>query len=470
MSTRKQKNHQPSTKKLGKSKRTIEVYNKSWEKYWATRLDKKSIRRDKRTAAQRDYARVIHSSAFRRLQAKTQVLGLGDSDFYRTRLTHSLEVCQIGEGITRSLKRRFHRSRAFSEVLPESEQIRAICLAHDLGHPPFGHGGEQVLNKIMKDCGGFEGNGQSLRIMASLPSYHEEYGMNLSRRTLLGVIKYPATYNETRNLDAYPNGDPANFLASDFGPPKCYYDEEKWVVDWITEELKEDWDIIREATYEGPRKHKTTNYMSLDAKILEIADDIAYGIHDLEDAISIRFIRRSVFEEKEIKKDLMSCLHFNNSQYRNFLNSLFSENSFEQKEVIGGLVSMCVRGVKLDSIEYLGLTHPIFYVQAVLSKRYEDLLDILKDVVFHNVIKTPRVQQLEYKGKMIVEKLFDAFEADPENLLPKEQFMRYNDPNRKTSRKRVICDYVAGMTDDYAIRRYQQMFIPDLGSVFDHLG
>ena len=470
MTTRRQTSHQSSTKKPRNSTGKILVYGTKWKSYWADRCDRKSIRKDKRSAAQRDYARVIHSSAFRRLQAKTQVLGLGDSDFYRTRLTHSLEVCQIGEGIARSLRRRYSHRDEFREIIPESEQIRAICLAHDLGHPPFGHGGEQALNKIMKDSGGFEGNGQSLRIMASLPSYHEKYGMNLSRRTLLGVIKYPATYSEVYNVDAYPNGNPDEFPASEFKPPKCYYDEEKWVVNWITEGLKKDWDIVRRVTDKGSEKHKKTEYMSLDAKILEIADDIAYGIHDIEDAISIRFIRRPVLENAKIKKELMLCLNYNASQYRGFLNSLFSENSFKQKEAIGRLVGMCVRGVKLKSIESLGLTHPIFYVQAVLDRRYRILLDILRDVVFENVIKTPRVQQLEYKGKMIVEKLFYAFEADPKNLLPKEQFMRYKDPNRKTSRKRVICDYVAGMTDDYAIRRYQQMYIPDLGSVFDHLG
>lgn len=451
-------------------KHKITIYSKRWRDYWEDRLDNTSIREDKRSSAQRDYARVIHSSAFRRLQAKTQVLGLGDSDFYRTRLTHSLEVCQIGEGITRSLRRRYNSSREFREILPKSEQIRAICLAHDLGHPPFGHGGEQVLNKIMKDHGGFEGNGQSLRIMTHLPSYHYRYGMNLSRRTLLGVIKYPATYKEACNFEAYPNEDISKISASDFRPPKCYYDEEKSVVNWITQDLEEDWEIVKMVFNEDPNKHGETKYMSLDARILEIADDIAYGVHDLEDAISVKFIRRPVLASSKIRNAMMDCLGYNSSEYGKFLNLLFSDHSYKQKEAIGRLVGLCVRGVKLKRIEHLDLIHPIFYVKAELSVKCRELLSILNKVVREHVIKTARVQQLEYKGKMIVEKLFDALDANPSNLLPVDQRKRYYRRKCGYYRKRVICDYVSGMTDHYAIRRYQQMFIPDLGSVFDHLG
>lgn len=470
MNSRRSTRIQASPLRSRTRKRKIGVYDKRWNNYWQDRLDNTSIRRDNRSSAQRDYARVIHSSAFRRLQAKTQVLGLGDSDFYRTRLTHSLEVCQIGEGITRSLHRRYHSRKEFREILPRSEQIRAICLAHDLGHPPFGHGGEQVLNKIMKDDGGFEGNGQSLRIMTHLPSYHNRYGMNLSRRTLLGVIKYPATYSEICNADAYPNGDKSKFPASEFRPPKCYYDEEKCVVDWITQDLEDDWEIVKTVFNEEPKKHGETKYMSLDARILEIADDIAYGVHDLEDAISLKFIRRPILAGGKVGNALRQCLGYNSSEYGKFLNLLFSNHSFKQKEAIGYLVGLCVRSVKLKKIESLDLIHPIFYVQAKLNRECTELLDILNKVVRENVINTARVQQLEYRGKMIVEKLFDAFDADPSNLLPEDQRKRYYKRKCSSYRKRVICDYVSGMTDDYAIRRYQQMFIPDLGSVFDHLG
>ena len=135
----------------------------------------------------RDRARIIHSAFFRRLQNKTQVLGLGESDFYRTRLTHSVEVAQVASGIVETLKKSSKDAEQI-ELLPSLELIEAIALAHDIGHPPFGHGGEVALNYSMRGHGGFEGNGQTLRICTKLGEYSDTNGLNLTRRTLLGVL------------------------------------------------------------------------------------------------------------------------------------------------------------------------------------------------------------------------------------------------------------------------------------------
>lgn len=134
---------------------------------------------DVRTDWDKDYARLIHSAAFRRLQSKTQVLGLGESDFYRTRLTHSMEVAQIGVGIVHWLKDKHARNGQpeIVNALPEDALISSICLAHDIGHPPFGHGGEVALNVCMREFGGFEGNGQTLRILSRLDKCTKEHGL-----------------------------------------------------------------------------------------------------------------------------------------------------------------------------------------------------------------------------------------------------------------------------------------------------
>ena len=174
--------------------------------YWEERITGGATK-DGQSAYERDYARVVHSAAFRRLQAKTQVLGVGDSDFYRTRLTHSMEVSQIGEGIARRLLGSADKDSDAAKILPDPILIRTICLAHDLGHPPFGHGGEIALNRCMIDHGGFEGNGQTLRIMALIEPYTEKHGMNLSRRSLLGVLKYPAPYSAVVNEKQYEGAD-----------------------------------------------------------------------------------------------------------------------------------------------------------------------------------------------------------------------------------------------------------------------
>ncbi len=153
---------------------------------------------DQRSPWQRDKARILHSAAFRRLQAKTQIMGVGQNDFYRTRLTHSLEAAQIGSALTAQLRKQLAFQESFQgdstellALLPEDSLIEALCLAHDIGHPPFGHGGEAALDLCMATQGGFEGNGQTLRIVGKLEPYTAEGGMNLTRRTLLGLLKYP---------------------------------------------------------------------------------------------------------------------------------------------------------------------------------------------------------------------------------------------------------------------------------------
>ena len=154
------------------------------------------IRRDDhRSAYERDRARILHSGAFRRLQAKTQVHGNSFDDFHRTRLTHSLEAAQLGTGIVAQLKK---KQPEFKDLLPSDSLIDSLCLAHDIGHPPYGHGGEVALNYMMREHGGFEGNAQTFRIVTKLEPYTEQFGMNLARRTLLGLIKYPAMISQTR--------------------------------------------------------------------------------------------------------------------------------------------------------------------------------------------------------------------------------------------------------------------------------
>ena len=212
--------------------------NKPNDKYWQNRRcgqpDKKGCL--SRTPWDHDYGRVVHSASFRRLQVKTQIFGVGENDFYRTRLTHSLETSQIGEGIRNKLCRKLRCNEIDNKKyrirwLPDSFLIRTVCLAHDLGHPPFGHGDEVALNRCMLDHGGFESNGQALRIVTRLEKYTDNYGLNLTRRAVLGLIKYPAPYRSVNNSNFYPSTstyllDKPVFNSAEFKPPKCYLNEE----------------------------------------------------------------------------------------------------------------------------------------------------------------------------------------------------------------------------------------------------
>jgi len=189
---------------------------------------------DVRNAYERDRARIIHSSAFRRLQGKTQVMGVGEGDFHRTRLTHSLEVSQIGTGILAFLKRRHLDDSSISMWLPEPALIDSACYAHDLGHPPYGHGGERALNEAMIGFGGFEGNAQTLRILVKLEKYKKYQGINPTRRTILSVLKYPTPYSGYNEKTYQEKGH----------PPKCYYDTEQEIIDWTLESSANRWNQL----------------------------------------------------------------------------------------------------------------------------------------------------------------------------------------------------------------------------------
>jgi dGTPase len=230
-------------------------------RFWEQEFPRPS---DDRDEYQRDKARIVHSAGFRRLQAKTQVMGVGEGDFHRTRLTHSLEVGQIGEAILTAVIHVLPETSELRRWLPTRDLIVGACYAHDLGHPPFGHGGERALHQKMVDHGGFEGNAQTLRILTRLEKYRRLQGINPTRRLLLAVLKYPIPYS---SFDAEQRQRK---------PPKCYYDNESDIVRWVLEAPFEAGEINKfttERDESGKPKH-----CSLDCSIMECADDIAYGV------------------------------------------------------------------------------------------------------------------------------------------------------------------------------------------------
>ncbi|MDO9286555.1 MAG: dNTP triphosphohydrolase [Aquabacterium sp.] len=222
---------------------------------WEARITDLGGDQSDRDNYSRDRARIIHSAFFRRLQRKTQVLGLGESDFYRTRLTHTIEVAQVASGIVDQLLRSTAPEN-HKVSLPSSALIEAIALAHDIGHPPFGHGGEAALNFSMHASGGFEGNAQTLRICTKLGEYSESCGLNLTRRTLLGLLKYPAPYSAVVNSTIYqPSKAPLNI--DSFKPPKCVFDCEADSLDFIFQPISAERAIFQTAS-EVQGKHKKT--------------------------------------------------------------------------------------------------------------------------------------------------------------------------------------------------------------------
>jgi dGTPase len=411
----------------------------------------------------RDRARIIHSAFFRRLQGKTQVLGLGESDFYRTRLTHSIEVAQIASGIVEYLQ---HRAEfeTYREFLPSPTLIEAVALAHDIGHPPFGHGGEVALNYCMRNEGGFEGNAQTLRICSKLGEHSETDGLNLTRRALLGILKYPVTYASAVSPDIYREAlAPINI--DSFKPPKCVFDCDLDSLDFILEPLVTEDRKEFQSTKAIAGKHNKPKYKAFDTSILELADDIAYGVHDLEDAIALGLAteRSWIAEVVNVISDPLGGYPLR-GEIQNLTNCLFSGSNKTRKKAISYLVGYFIRNCSIE--KPYKFSHDLFNLQAKLTDSATRELSILQAFVVKHVVKIAEVQTLEYKGQQMIVRLFDAIANNPSRLLPRKYAEDYSASGKNL---RVICDYLAGTTDDYATRLYHKIFTPSTGSIFDRL-
>jgi dGTPase len=430
---------------------------------------------DARDAAAIDYGRIVHSASFRRLQGKTQILNLGDSDFYRNRLTHSIEVAQVAGGIARQLQKGFADHPA-APWIPDLTMIQAIGATHDLGHPPFGHGGEVALNYSMREHGGFEGNGQTLRILSRLETFSERNGANLSRRSLLGVLKYPAPLCELRSSDEKLRPKLLETSVVHLidrkacRPPKCYLDTEKDVVEWLLNpvpqadhDLFTSWDSV-----DGD--HGATQHKTFDCSIMDLADDIAFGVHDLEDALAMGLMGADDLTSMIPEESCASFLEylqgredFGNNVYEGFVRVLTGDQKTRKRNV-GRMVAHLITTVQIQTVD--AFETPLMRYRVVLPERQRTFLKALKKAVKEKVIRSASVQHLEFKGQNMVVAVFEALSTDPKSLLPESTRTRYGDSGDPM---RVICDHIAGMTDGFLLRTYERLFSPRMGSVFDRI-
>ena len=432
---------------------------------------------DRRSETQIDYARIIHSASFRRLQGKTQILNLGDSDFYRTRLTHSLEVAQVAGGLVQQLATTA-AGKPWAGLLPDTDLVQAIGLTHDLGHPPFGHGGEAALNYCMRDAGGFEGNGQTLRILGRLERYSAGHGANLTRRLLLGVLKYPVPFSRAANPGRHPRlsatASIMPLIDRDASkPPKCYLDCDQDIVDWILAPLSP---ADREAfTTADPvaGNHARARYKALDCSIMDLADDIGFGVHDLEDAIALGLFTRDAFLRHLPAGHCASLIARLDrlrpgrtvDHYDRLVDDLFGAEEADRKVAIGLLVNHFISEADIRTID--DLEAPLLRYRVVLGREARAMLDAMILAVRTEVINSAAVQQLEFKGQMMVVAVFEALASDPLYLLPEAPRRLYVETGDDTARLRTICDHVASMTDASLLKIYQRLFSPNMGSIFD---
>lgn len=424
---------------------------------------------DHRNPYERDRTRVIHCPAFRRLQRKTQILGTDEGDFHRTRLTHSLEVASIGISIVRNL-RRLKVGKSISDLLPDDDLIAVICLLHDIGHPPFGHGGEVALNYLMREHGGFEGNAQTLRLLTKVDTSYGEFGLDLTRRSLFGVLKYPVPWSKIVNL-TWPHAvtdAKKSFRINDWIPPKAYFDLEQAEVDWILDPFSSADRSKFQSLRREPNKqlHGLSAYHGFDCSIMDIADDIAYGVHDLEDAIHLHLITREQFDSTELHTILADTPW--SSRIEALLTALFANSLSTRKEAIGEMVNYFITSVKIAKLD-TGFEQAMLQYNVVLDPAAHAFLDYCKMCIYRCVIDSQAARTFEYGGQKVVLRLFEAFSSNPENLLDIKNRVLFQEAQDVSSAQRVICDYVANMTDEYAYRMHERLFGFNTRTIFERL-
>jgi dGTPase len=393
-----------------------------------------------RSPFQIDRDRIIYSSAFRRLQSKTQVFVSGEFDFYRTRLTHSLEVAQIGRSICSFLNQT--SSFLATDFWIDPDLVEAVCLAHDLGHSPFGHAGERALHQLMLNSGGFEGNAQSLRLIGETiySGTRGRRGMNATRALIDGIQKYKRLFREDRTADNH-------FL---------YDDQEslrRFTVGPALSEADLDYSRLR----------------SLECQIMDWADDTAYGLSDIVDSINAGFLRFERVEDWAANQSLKP----DEQKYIETVLSAIKERKVEARfsRKIGAFIratSLVARTGPLSDVSHR------YRLSLVVEPEVRAEVDIYKRLCRDLVFRHSQLHQLERKARMILEAIFTAFaeaylEArnPPLRLLPESYDSLVRNANGRLGRARVLCDYVAGMTDLFATRTYKRLFDPSFGSTVD---
>ncbi len=340
-----------------------------------------------RTLFQRDRDRILHTTAFRRLEYKTQVFINYEGDYYRTRLTHTLEVTQIG--------------RTFARALGGNEDlVETICMAHDLGHPPFGHSGEIALARLMRDEGGFDHNKQSLRIVTFLERRYPDFpGLNLTWEVLEGIVKHETEYDKSD--------------ARDYNP-----------------ELRG----------------------SLEAQLTNVADELAYTAHDLDDGLVSGMITATMLDGLALWEVVAGSVGWRKSQP---LDDLMRHRlirrliGLEVTDLVQATDQVISRSGVKSAEELQSLPYNVVGYSEDMHRRNREL----KDFLYTNLYRHHRVVRMAVKAERILDDLFKAYQAEP-TILPKHVQALIEERGLE----RNICDYIAGMTDRFAIDEHQKLF------------
>ena len=402
-------------------------------------------RGDYRTPFQMDRDRIIHAHAFRKLQSKTQVFLSGEYDFYRTRLTHSMEVAQIGRSICVYLLSRGAPLRSDFHI--DSDLVEAVCLSHDLGHPPFGHSGERTLQELMSKWGGFEGNAQTLHLLTETMYQNETgvRGMVPTRALLDGVLKYKKLFSEFSTT-------PTNHFL---------YDPQERHRAFVFGDA-----TIPAALHGG---EKLNAFKSVECQIMDWADDAAYSLNDIVDGVKAGFLTIERIEAWAAGEAIDAERQRWLDQLATAIRSDRLENAFAQK--IGAFITAC----KLrERTNFMSATTNRYRFELVVAPGAEREAAFYKKMANDIIFESPQLQQMEHKARRVLFQLWDSCWCNYVekgdrviNILPPRVGRLVDAETTQAGKARQICDWLAGLTDGMIVRTYQRLFDPQFGSIRD---
>ena len=400
---------------------------------------------DYRNAFQIDRDRIIHAHAFRKLQSKTQVFLSGEYDFYRTRLTHSIEVAQIGRSICHFLRTEGGPMR--DDFFIDGDLVEAVCLAHDLGHPPFGHSGERTLQELMVPWGGFEGNAQTLHLLTATMYQGESgvRGMAPTRALLDGVLKYKKLFRE------FPAPPTNHFL----------YDPQEAVRAFVFGGA-----AFPPELQEG---EQLNGFKSIECQIMDWADDAAYSLNDIVDGVKAGFLTIERIEAWAAGEAL-------DAPRQQLLDELIDairrdriENIFSQR--IGAFIKAC-RLRPRDN--FMAARTNRYRFELVITPAAERAALFFKKMANDIIFESPQLQQMEHKARKVMFALWDSCWTNYVtrrgrviNILPPRVGRLIDGEKTEAGKARQICDWLAGLTDGMIVRTYQRLFDPQFGSIRD---
>lgn len=404
----------------------------------------------------RDRARVLHSHAFRHLQGKNLLPGLDDGDILRTGMTRAMETAQLSRGLLRALEGLHARAEAWMPLLPDPNLLEAIALARDIGSPPFGSGGEAALNHVMRDCGGFSSSAQTLRLLARQEPYSEGFGLDPARRTLLGALRHPSPWSQIHATHRPPlPTDRQALRRSDWLPPQTFYDEDQDVVDWLLMPLSStDIANFSQALRAGhPEGHGLAGLPAFDCSIVNVAASIAQGVHELEDGIVLRRIRREDWEQTWPDAAWAEAVDLGGQAA--LREALFGESAAARKRAIGTLINAFVVSVEVEARS--DIEEPLLRYHATLMPEAVSYLAQLQQLVSLRLWQAPEVQAQLHRGQTLLQDLFAVLASDPERLLGAGPRAAYAAAPDAKARQRIIADHLAGMSDHHALNLAQRL-------------